>query len=301
MSNLLTSGQEVPRLGDHPLICNVETMRLTDLLAAYLGSRDCGKRYREALLRTVRKMTEAGITSVADLRPEQVNRFLQNLSTLGSVTRQNIRREALTLWRYAFEERLTDEPPLRVMRIRATPKPPQAWSMPTLARMVECAEKDETVVSKRHNVRVCDFLPHWITIAYDSGLRFQDVHELHVDQIRDCVVTGVAHKTNKTYIRPLSEYSTAKARELADKSPDGTLFRWFLTRRRAFLALKKFRERHKVVGTFKYLRRSCATMKEFQEPGSARQYLQHGDGATTIRHYVDESLLAVPKGPPPIR
>jgi hypothetical protein len=276
-------------------------MKLTDLLAAYVGGRDCGSRYRESLNRTVRKMTEAGIESVSDLQAEHLNRLLVSLSSLTSTTKQNIRREALTLWRYAFEERLTDEPPLRVMRVRAAPKPTQAWAMPTLSRMLECAEQDEAVISVRHKKRVCDFLPAWITIAYDSGLRFQDVHELHIDQIRDCVVVGTAHKTGKTFIRPLSEYAVQQAKQLADASPDGTLFRWFLTRRRAFLCMAAFRERHKFSGTMKFLRRSCATMKERATPGSARAYLQHGDGATTVRHYIDESLLAVPEGPPPIR
>lgn len=277
------------------------TMNLTDLLAAYVGGRDCGGRYRESLNRTVRKMLDAGIVSVDDLTAEHLNNLLVGLSSLSSTTRQNIRREALTLWRYAFEERLTDEPPLRVLRVRSAPKPTQAWSMPTLSRMLECAEKDETVVSVGFKKNVCDFLPAWITIAYDSGLRFHDVHELHIDQIRDCVVVGTAHKTGKTFIRPLSEYSCQQAKQLAELSPDGTLFRWFLTRRRAFLCMAAFRERHKFVGTMKYLRRSCATMKEKATPGSARAYLQHGDGATTVRHYIDESLLAVPEGPPPIR
>ena len=288
-------------LGGNPRICTYEVMRLTDLLAAYMGGRDCGVRYRESLVRTVRKMMGSGITSVADLHPQHLNKFLSSLSSLSATTRQNIRREALTLWRYAFEERLTDEPPLRVMRIRATPKPPQAWSMPTLERLLECAEKDTAVVSVRHNMRICDFMPAWITIGYDSGLRFQDIYELREDQVRDCVVTGVAHKTNKTFIRPLSEYAVEKSKALATLSPDGTLFSWFLTRRRAFLHMAAFRERHKIAGTMKYLRRSCATMKERAEPGSARYYLQHGDGATTTRHYIDESLLALPEGPPPIK
>lgn len=289
------------QMGGSPLKYSTESMRLTDLLAAYVGGRDCGSRYRESLIRTVRKMIEAGINSVDDLKPEHLNRWLASLSSLSATTKQNVRREALTLWRYAFEERLTDEPPLRVMRIRAAPKPTQAWSLPTLDRMLKCAEADETIVSKRHGIRVCDFLPAWIAIGYDSGLRFQDIHDLHVDQIRDCVIVGVANKTGKTFIRPLSEYAMAQARRLAEQSPDGTVFKWFLTRRRAFLCMKAFRDRHKFGGTMKYLRRSCATMKERAEPGSARHYLQHGDGATTARHYIDESLLAVPAGPPPIR
>lgn len=276
-------------------------MSLIDLLAIYVASRDCGLRYRESLKRTVKRLSEAGCASVADLTSEQVNRFLVSVSSLSPTTRQNLRRETLTLWRYAFEERMTDVPPMRVLRIKTQPKPPQAWSMNTLDRMLAAAETDETIVSVKHGVRVCDWVPAWITIAYDSGLRFADVHALTAQQIRDCVVTGAASKTGKTFIRPLSEYAMQQAKRLIERSPDGTLFRWFLTRRRAFLSLAAFRKRHGIDGTMKYLRRSCATMKEADQPGSARQYLQHGDGATTTRHYIDESLLAVPCGPRPIR
>jgi integrase len=258
-------------------------------------------RYRESLLRTVKRLAEGGVTSVSEFRPEKINQVLVGLSSLAPATRQNIRREALTLWRYAFEERMTDIPPLRVMRIKSAPSLPKAWPMHTLAKMLACAERDETYMSVRHRIRVCDVMPAWITIAYDSGLRFADVHSMRISQINDNTVTGVAHKTRKPYVRPLSEYAMQKAIELARLSPDGTLFSWCLTRRRAFLMIREFRERHGINGTFKYLRRSCATLMEAHQPGRARRYLQHGDEGTTLRHYIDESLLAVPEGPPPIR
>lgn len=277
------------------------TMRVTDLLAVYVGSRDCGIRYRESLVRTVKKLAEAGVKSIDDFRPEKINQVLIHLSSLSPATRQNIRREALTLWRFAYEERMTDVPPLRVMRIRGAAPPPKAWPMHTLARLVDCAERDESYMSVRHRIRVCDCLPAWITLGYDSGLRFADIHLLRVSQINGNMVTGVAHKTGKPYVRRLSEYAAKRAMELAARSLDGSIFQWFLTRRRAFLMISEFRKRHGFDGTFKYLRRSCATLKELEQPGSARRYLQHGDEATTVRHYIDESLLAVPEGPPPIR
>lgn len=276
-------------------------MPLEDLLVAYAASRECSAAYRNSLARTLRKAGSVGLLSVADLAPPLVNKFLASLSSRSSVTRANIRRELLTLWRYAFEERLTEEPPLRVMKIKARGKAPQAWSMDELGRMLDCAESDKTFIGGMVDMRICEYLPAWILIAYDSGIRFADVHSLRVDEIRNGFVCKVAAKTGKSLVRPLSPEAIKLAQALIARSPDGSLFQWFLTRRRAFVAMKGFVDRHGFRGSSKYLRRSCATYIEATRPGEASRYLQHSQPNLVARHYLDESLLAVPSGPPPIR
>lgn len=276
-------------------------MTLASLLAAYVAAHDCGIRYRESLSRTTKKAIEAGVLSVADLEPGIVNKFLSGLSSLSATTRQNVRRELLTLWRYAFEERMTEVPPMRVVKIRSRPNAPQAWAMQTMSRMLACAEKDETVVSAKHKMRICDWLPCWIVVAYDTGMRFGDVLPLRSTHIRNGSVVTIANKTGKRLVRPLSQYALDRVAELQARSPNASLFSWFLTRRRAFLSIRAFLDRHGIDGSMKYLRRSCATYIEASRPGEATRYLQHSAAAVTARHYVDESLLAVPCGPPPIK
>jgi integrase len=226
---------------------------------------------------------------------------LGNLSTPSATTRSNIRRELLTLWRWAFEERLTEQPPLRVMRIRASAKSPEAWSLADLSRMLDCAEEDETVVHRKSGMRACDYMPCWICVAYDTGLRFSDMLALTNKQIRNGFVVTTAQKTNKPATRPLSKYSLQQVEKLGAMSTDGSLFSWFLTRRRALLAMRAFFDRHEFVGSSKYLRRSCATYIDSERPGEATRYLQHSATHLARKHYIDESLLAVPAGPPPIR
>ena len=276
-------------------------MMMDKLLERYFASRECSPRYRESLTRTVRKAMAGGVPSVAELNPLLVNMLLSNLSSLTSTTRGNIRRELLTLWRYAFDERLTEVPPLRVMRIRSAAKPPQAWSLAELGRMLTCAEEDETRVGGVSEMKVRDYMPCWVALSYDTALRFSDTLALKASQIWNGYVVSVAAKTGKPLTRPLSAYSLQRAAELAAKSPDGTLFSWFLTRRRALRVMRSFLDRHGFQGSGKYLRRSCATYIEADSPGHATRYLQHSSPALVGRHYVDESLLAVPSGPPPIR
>jgi len=136
-------------------------MQLADLLGLYFGSRECSSRYRESLRRTVRQAEMAGVGSVSDLQPAVVNRFLSGLST-SATTRQNVRRELLTLWRWAFEEGLTDVPPMRVMKIRSVAKPPEAWSLADMRRLLDKAESDETRIGGAASPKICEWLPGWI-------------------------------------------------------------------------------------------------------------------------------------------
>ena len=273
---------------------------LAYLLDLYTGSRECSVRYRESLRRTVRQAESAGVRSVTDLQPTVVNRFLSSLST-SATTRQNVRRELLTLWRWAFEEGMTEVPPLRVMRIKSKTKPVEAWSLQEMQRMLACAEADESRIGGAGNRKVCDWLPGWVVIAYDTGLRFSDVLALQDSNVRNGCIAGTAAKTGKALVRPMSVYAQQWADRLIRDSPDRSLFSWFLTRRRAFLSMRAFYDRHGVKGSGKYLRRACATYIEINRPGEAWRYLQHSVPTLVPRHYADASLCPVPEGPPAIR
>jgi integrase len=273
---------------------------LADLVSRYIATRDCGVGYRQSLARTARRAGEAGILTVSDLQPEAVSKFVLGLSR-SAQTRANVRRELLTLWRYAFEEGMTEVPPMRVARIKVAAKSVEAWSHSELQRLLACAEQDVKPIGGVSNMRVCDFMPCWIVVAYDSGIRFGDMHQLKVSQVRNGHLNGVAAKTGKRLVRPLSTHALTLVNSLSKRSPDGTLFKWFLTRRRALVKIREFLDRHGFHGSSKYLRRSCATYIEASRPGEATRYLQHSAASLTSKHYVDESLLAVPCGPPPIK
>jgi integrase len=278
----------------------VKIVRLTDLLGAYLASRTASLRYRESLRRTVKKAEGSGLLEICQLLPEGVNCFLNSL-TVGDTTRANIRRELLTLWRYAYEEGLTESFPARITRIRPTYSPPKAWSLDELGRLLTLAESDTTTIGGQSGLRVCDVLPAWIGVAYDSGLRFSDVLSLGQANFRNGCVCVTASKTGKPLVRRLSDTTQACVRALLERSPDGTLLRWAVNRRRAVLAWRAFLDRHKVEGSSKWLRRSCATYVEREQPGAATRYLQHSHPMLAPRHYLDQSLFDVPDGPPPIR
>jgi integrase len=216
-----------------------------------------------------------------------------------------MRRELLTLWRYAYETDLTETPPLRVMAIKATPRPPTAWSMDTLRKLLDAAEKDVRPISCRlPNVRRCDILPAWISLAYDSGIRLGDILALRKDALVNGCVALTAQKTGKLTVRKLSDYATRKAMELADKSTDHTVFQWALPRKRAIKVWRSFLKENNVSGSPRWLRRSGATYVEKEQPGQASKFLGHSacNPGLAARFYIDASLsIQLPPSPPPIR
>lgn len=275
-------------------------MTLHDLLDRYLCAVEASPRYIESLRRTVRKAKANGLVYLRQLAPDPVNSWLSGLP-LSATTRHNIRREILTLWRFAYDQGLTETPPLRIRRISPSRKPPQAWTMDSLRRMLELAEQDETPISSRVQLRRCDVLPAWIGIGYDTGIRFSDALALTADNIRNGCVAITARKTGKPLVRRLSQETLDAVGRLLDMSPDGTLFSWALPRRRAILMWRAFLKQHRINGSSKWLRRSCATQVHLAEKGAATDYLQHSSPLLAMYHYIDASQAGVPAPPPPIR
>lgn len=276
-------------------------MTLRRLLDAYVASVACSPRYQESLRRTVAKAAGYGLESVCQLEPERVNDFLGKLP-LAATTRHNIRRELLTLWRWAYEERLTDSQPTRVKRIAARRGPPQAWSREQVAGLLDAAERDERPVSALYpHAKRCHVLPAWIAVGWETGLRLTDMLSLTQEHFRhDCIVT-VAHKTGKPTVRRIGEYARSQCERLLAESPDGTLFAWLLPRRRAILLWRDFLRERRLVGSSKWLRRAGATELERLAPGSSSRWLDHSNPALCRLHYIDPTLLAPPIGPPPLR
>jgi hypothetical protein len=229
-----------------------------------------------------------------------VNKFLASLN-VSATTRHNIRRELLTLWRWAFEHNLTSERPEGVRRIRASFAPPVTWELRKLDDILEAAELDETPISSLTTLRRCDVIPAWAGLAYDSGMRFSDIHCLCKRHFRNECVAVTAAKTGKPLVRVLSERTQHDVARLFLHSPDGTLFRHVLTRRRAFLMWRAFLDQHGFGGSTKWFRRAAATAIEQVRPGSSTEFLQHSDPSLARRHYIDTTQARIPLSPPPIR
>jgi integrase len=276
-------------------------MQIVELAAKYAAEVSAAAGYAANLIRTARRFGVYGISQVRQLTADGVNKALHSMPVTPQ-TRHNIRRELLTLWKFAYESQLTDNPPLRLHRIKVRARPIEAWSMAMLERLLVAAGKDHTPISRRFpQVTRAMVLPAWIGLGFDTGLRFADIHELTIRSFRNNCVAVSANKTGKVTIRPVSAETSDEVTCLFKHSPDGTLFKWALPRRRAFVMWQTFLAEQKITGSSKFLRRSCATYVHRKTPGRASDYLSHSDPKLVWRHYLDQTLLDMPEGPPPIR
>lgn len=274
-------------------------MTLARLLEIYTAANECSPRYVESLRRTVKKAEAIGLEHVCQLEPDAVNTMLAQLPT-SAVTRSNVRRELLTLWRFAYERHWTDVYPARIRKIRVAFAPVCAWTPEELRRILAAAVADETPISRRHGILVRDALPAWTLINYDTALRFGDMHRLASHQfVNDCVMLCES-KTRKTAVRRLRGETMAAAQALLARSPDGSMFLWFMPRRRAFATWRSFLDRHRFRGSVRWFRRSAATQVHKVRIGAARELLQHSADYLQYRHYLDQSQLEDHPSPPPV-
>jgi integrase len=281
------------------MVMSMAGMLIKDLLFRYTAEHECRPRYVQSLERTVRKAESSGILSICQLTPENVNRMLVGL-TLSDTTRHNIRREILTLWRFAYESCWTEVYPARVRKIKPCYAPPKTWTPERLEALLDTARRDETPISRRVSLKRCDVLPAWVGISYDTGLRFGDTLALTAENLANACVTVRQQKTGKVAVRRISTATQADVAALLAHSPDGSLFRWFLCRRRAFYLWRKFLDEHGFGGYPRWFRRAAATQVHKAKRGAATEFLGHSAAHLAARHYIDASQLDDQIAPPPL-
>lgn len=262
----------------------------------YCSEREVSADYRQALCRVAGSMTDAGITPLT-LQDSSFNEWLAGLSQ-SATTRSNYRRMGLTLWRAALEAGLTTQVIGRIRNVKAPLPPPVAWSQEELARLLGHIDTLRGEFSSGCKART--FWKAWVYLGYESGIRFRDLHDLRCTAIRGTRLTVLQHKTKQPLGKRISPECAAAVMEMSARSPDGTVFKWALSRRWVMVSFKGVCAGAGLQGSTKWLRRSGATAVEMVAPGSAQRFLGHLSPGLAQKHYLDQSLLAdrVPSPPP---
>lgn len=270
---------------------------MVDVASLYCDERVVTPDYRQGLIRVARSMRAAGIVP-SILQDSVFNRWLAGLKQ-GATTRSNYRRMGLTLWRHALDIGLAEHYPRRVVRVKARPRPPVAWTLCEMSRLVaEC----DTVPGhyKRSRCPIAPTLRAFARVGYETGLRFTDLWSLECSQLRDGRLYVVPNKTGVQVPKRLTDECVADLERLRSLGDGKTFFRWAICKRRLrdhFTALCK---RAGITGTPKFLRRTGATHCELRQPGSAGRFLGHLSPGLAYRCYVDRTLLAEECPAPPI-
>jgi len=273
-----------------------EGMNLVDVVAAYASRRDLCRNYERHLMRTAERMTSAGMTSVADMTPDRISRWLHSL-TCSRSTRSNYRRQACTIVRAAMGAdagHFIDGVP----RVKVFFAPPVAWTQDEMRRLLQSAR--ELPGNLMSGCPASTFFLAWVHLGYASGLRFSDLLYLKVDQIRDGRVYITQRKTGDALTVVLPNECARILNDLSVLSPDGTVFKWALSERWLRIRWKRLVQGAGLRGTCKWLRRTGATWVEAAQPGMASKFLGHRSPELAMKHYCDRSLLpnACPSPPP---
>jgi integrase len=266
-------------------------MSPADIATEYLESRDCHPGYRAAMLSLASKLPE--------LSAKAINAHLRVRSdSVSPVTLANERRQALTLWRWAWEEGRTDAAPRGVMKIKAPPKPVKAWTIAECRALVKGAEKFFGT-RLRNGADLGKFLQCWVLLAYETGARYGDVFAWKRGNISGCAVGWVTSKTGVPCTRILSDKAISLVNEMLEASPNGTILGWVCCRRQSFRLMRRLIEGCVPGGSGRWLRRSAATHLEMNQPGKAQWFLAHRTAGLAARHYLDQSQLVSDSLRPP--
>lgn len=222
-----------------------------------------------------------------DLTPDRIDAYLTSaLRHLAPSTVDNHRRMLRSLMRFAVSEGLVDKSITRQLRrVKRNHPNPRAWSHAELTKLISAAEN---MPGRTLKAPLKVIMPAWLTTAYSTGLRLNDLLAIRWDDIRGHRISQPQQKTAWAHVIYLDENARRYLEKLPRVGP--RIFGDLIGRSRMLVAMRKLVRLAGLSGTTKFCRRSGATYCEINGI-DATQYLGHRSPGMKI-HYVDRLLLA---------
>lgn len=233
-----------------------------------------------------------------DCNDDAVNAWLVWLAANGArCTVRNYRVRLLTVWRFAVEAGLFDRLPLRVRKNRLHHPTPEAWSAAEVQKLLAAVGKLRGCF--RHcKVRRADYWRAVIETAYDTGLRIGDIAGLTADNFSGSMLLVRQHKTGEPIVCWVRPETLADVRKI-ESEKRSRIFGDVLGRRSFFERFAEIRKSAGLKGSFRWLRRTGASLVEAKSPGMGAVFLGHKSRGIAERHYFDPRLLRGRKLMPP--
>jgi len=276
------------------------TLGILAYLEFYLAARDVSAHYVATLRRRIGLFTQwVGDVPLVDLSCEQANGWLAHVQqSVGRRTAYDYRAGLRCVWQAAYDDGLTDTPPLRLRKIKKPRNIVEAYTHAEIAALLAHAEK--LTGRLKDGNRRADFWQAAIHVGYCLGARRGDLLlTLKQSQVgADGVISFVQRKTNFPVTVRLSEPARKFCRRLRGESllpwphaPD-----WFS---KSFKRLRKAAGLTR--GTFCWIRRSAGSYAEREQPGAGGRLLGHRCERVFRAHYEDRSITqSQPVVPPPL-
>jgi len=196
----------------------------------------------------------------------------------------------MTVWTWAYENRLVENPPRGVQKIRHRRPPIRAWTPEQVAHAIELTELHRGN-RLRSGANLGVFLRCWLVLGYESGARWGDLWKMREDDFDGDALRWRCNKTDEIVYRTLTNLAVESVGEMLDASPDGRVLGWAAKKRHAMRLMHWHLRTCDLPGSSKWLRRSAATHVEKAHPGKARLFLGHRTPHMADQHYIDYAQI----------
>lgn len=220
-----------------------------------------------------------------------INRYLKKRMTeVAPITAATERAILVSIWRWAYDIGVVDSLPRGLVKIKSARRPTRAWTLEQCCTAVK-GTFGITDKIRGKGVTFGLFLRAWMLLGYEVGARQGDLWELRAADFDGDVVRWSQSKTGEPHLRPLSPACLTAVRAMLEKSPDGRVLGWAMTKSAARRRLRAYLRSIGMDGTSKWLRRSGATHVEMQNPGKGKLHLGHKTPGLAERAYIDWSQV----------
>lgn len=281
----------------------------TFLAGQFALGRDCCPYYLSCLDRFARQLEQFAGRSLwmGDLSDELLNSWAAHLRAAGDQpkTVKNKLSAIVVVWRHAWELRLVERRPERVIRVRCPERAPVAWSAEEFSRLAAAAARvPNYFVATGH--RKADWWTALVWVLYDSGLRLSDALDIRRDQFTaDGRAVVTQHKTGYVHPIAMAGETWAHVERLGPfEGPrrGGLIFGRPVGRRAlhaqfARLLVAAGLDTHH--GQSRRIRRTAGTQIERVAPGQAWRFLGHRKPGLDRAAYIDPRYGLAPLPLPP--
>lgn len=241
--------------------------------------------------RVVTPIYQANLTRVAKsagcISADGVNAYLKvRLGQVAAITARSERTMLVSLWRFAYEQRLIDEFPRGVMQVKAKKPPTRAWTIEQVRMLLDKAGEYRGHWL-RSGANIGDWLVAWVLLGYESGSRHGDIWRFSADNLDGDVLRWTQSKTGDPLHKVLTPACVAACLRMLEQSPDGRIVGWACKPRQAWRWWRQLCVAAGLPGTSKWLRRSGATHIELRSPGKASLHLGHRTATLAAQAYID--------------
>lgn len=265
----------------------------------YILSHDLSREYAGQLRARAARFARACPKTCDEITEEDVSAWLASLQAteqLSHYTLCGYRANVLALLQYAAD--LGFRPYLQMRRVRKIKRPqctPAGWSLEEVRRLVLACGKMPG--DNGNGLPLAVWLDILCRLGWDTGLRLGDVLRLQRQDVATEPRSVRQHKTGRVHIISCSQ-STVSAVEASYPPERDAVLPWYRSRRELHRRITQLVERAGLKGTYKYLRRSGASLVE-AAGGSGRDFLGHASVGVYEGHYRVAQLAGVGTVRPP--